>query len=71
MPSFTQHPHSVGETYAEHAAAAAGFGGVLIAAGLACLVHAVCPWLFERTASGLVARLHARMTRRRPGPARA
>lgn len=62
---FTEHPHAVGETYAEHACAAAGFGGLLIAAGFACLVHAVLPWTFETTASGLVMRLHNRMAARR------
>ena len=62
---FVEHPHAVGETYGEHAAAAAGFGGLLIAAGLACLVHAVLPWMFETTASGLVMRLHNAMAARR------
>ncbi|HEV2530992.1 DUF6356 family protein [Phenylobacterium sp.] len=62
---FVAHPHAVGETYGEHAAAAAGFGGLLIAAGLACLVHAILPWMFETTASGLVVRLHNRMAARR------
>jgi hypothetical protein len=62
---FVEHPHAIGETYGEHAAAAAGFGGLLIAAGLACLVHALLPWMFETTASGLVVRLHNRMAARR------
>ena len=62
---FTDHPHAVGETYAEHAAAAAGMGGLLIVAGLACLAHALLPWTFETTASGLVMRLHNRMAARR------
>ena len=62
---FVEHPHAVGETYGEHACAAAGIGGLLIAAGLACLVHAILPWVFETTASGLVVRLHNRMAQRR------
>jgi hypothetical protein len=62
---FTEHPHAVGETYGEHAAAAGGFGLLLIGAGLACLVHAALPFLFETTASGLVMKLHARMAGRR------
>ena len=68
---FTEHPHAVGETYAEHAAQAAGFGGLMIGAGLACLVHAILPWMFETTASNLVLRLHDRMTQRRVMPAAA
>jgi hypothetical protein len=66
---FVEHPHAVGETYGEHAAAAAGFGGLLILAGLACLVHALLPWTFEATASGLVVRLHNRMAQRRAASA--
>ena len=62
---FTEHPHAVGETYGQHAAHAAGFGGLLIGAGLACLVHAVLPWMFEATASNLVVRLHEKMAHRR------
>jgi len=68
---FVDHPHAVGETYGEHAAAAAGFGGLLILAGLACLVHALLPWTFETTASGLVVRLHNRMAARQAMPAAA
>ena len=62
---FTEHPHAVGETYGQHAVHAASFGGLLIGAGLACLVHALLPWMFETTASKLVSRLNERMTQRR------
>jgi len=63
--AFTAHPASVGETYGEHMAAAGGFGRDLILAGLACLVHAVLPFLFVRTASLAVTDLHDRMVRHR------
>jgi hypothetical protein len=55
---FLVHPRSVGESYAEHFAMAARFGAALIAAGIACLVHAVVPALCTSTASREVARLH-------------
>ena len=58
---FTEHPASVGETYAEHMEKAFGFGVRLIFAGAACLVHAVLPFLFVRTGSRAVAELHDRM----------
>ena len=62
--AFVDHPHSVGETYPEHFAAATGFGLRLIAAGLACLVHACVPAWFTRSASravrGLASELDAR-----------
>lgn len=64
IESFTRHPHQVGETYGEHMAAAAGFGWTLVGAGIACLIHAVFPFLFEKTASACVARLHGTMALR-------
>jgi hypothetical protein len=66
--SFTEHPASVGETYGEHFATALYFGGRLMAAGLACVVHAVLPFLFTRTASRTIADLHARMIGNRVRP---
>src|SRR5262249_34857165 len=58
---FTRHPATVGETYAEHLATASGFGGRMIVAGLACLVHGLLPFLFQRTGSAAIAALHDRM----------
>ncbi len=67
LQRFTDHPHAVGESYGEHAAAAAGMGLELLGAGLACLVHALLPWLFEDYGSRKVKALHARtMARRAP-----
>lgn len=63
--AFNRHPRDVGETYGEHLGQASTFGAGLIVAGLACLVHAVFPFWFERTASQRVQKLHARMTNRR------
>jgi len=61
-PAFlTKHPASVGETYGQHFATASGFGLRLLFAAGACLVHAVLPCFFERTASRIIASLHARM----------
>ena len=62
---FTAHPRSVGESYAEHMRTAVGFGVHMIAGGLACLVHAVLPFLFVRTASSTVANLYEVMVRNR------
>ena len=58
---FLTHPDSVGETYLEHQGVALSFAGELLAAGLACVVHAVIPGLFTRTASQAVERLHDRL----------
>ncbi len=59
--SFTAHPRDVGETYGEHFQVAASFGGAMIAAGLACLVHAVLPFCFTTTGSAAIRELHERM----------
>ena len=67
--SFTEHPASVGETYGEHMAAASGFGFRMIAGGMACLVHALLPFLCEKSASVAVAELHDRMVANRRRPA--
>jgi hypothetical protein len=64
-PSFTEHPASVGENYFEHLRHASGFAGSMISGGLACLVHAVLPFLFTKTGSGVVATLHTRMVTNR------
>jgi hypothetical protein len=67
---FSEHPASVGESYAEHFRAAIGFSLTMLAGALACLVHAVFPFLCVTTGSRAIARLHERMivnrTRRAP-----
>jgi hypothetical protein len=68
---FHDHPASVGETYGEHFVVASGFSVRLLGAGLMCLVHAFLPFLFKRTASMEINRLHDRMVVnrvRRPVP---
>ncbi|HEY0685145.1 MAG TPA: DUF6356 family protein [Steroidobacter sp.] len=65
---FTEHPAAAGETYLAHLRTAAGFGFQMVTAGLACLVHALLPFLFVRTGSDCICRLHERMLARRQGP---
>jgi hypothetical protein len=61
LRAFTEHPASVGETYSEHMGRAACFGLRMIGAGVACLVHALLPFLFVRTGSSAIAELNDRM----------
>jgi hypothetical protein len=61
LRAFTEHPASVGETYGEHMGRAACFGLRMIGAGVACLVHALLPFLFVRTGSEAIAALNDRM----------
>lgn len=63
---FLRHPRSVGETYAEHAATAFGFGFRMIGGGIAAVVHGVIPALCTRTASNTVKALYDRMRSRQP-----
>lgn len=58
---FTEHPASVGENYFQHMAAAWGFSWRMMLASLACLVHALLPFLFEKTGSKAITLLHDRM----------
>ncbi len=58
---FTRHPHEIGESYGQHFRAAAGFGFRMIGGGLACLAHAVFPFLFETTGSDTTRALHRKL----------
>lgn len=62
---FTTHPASVDESFGEHFLFATRFSGLLFAAAGAALVHAIFPFLFEKTASKIVARLYAPETHNR------
>jgi hypothetical protein len=63
--AFTDHPASVGESYSQHCVCAAGFGLRMMLGGLACLIHAVLPFLFVRTASRTISELNERMVTNR------
>jgi hypothetical protein len=65
---FTKHPREAGETYAEHFGVATSFGLRMIGGGLACLVHAVFPFLCERTGSETVRSLNATLCKRADKP---
>lgn len=61
---FLSHPRAVDESYLEHAGVAFRFGARLLGAGLAALVHAVIPCLFERTASSMIKTMHSEIASR-------
>ena len=65
MNPLTEHLTEVGETYTQHLVKAVGFGIAMVAGGLACLVHALFPFLFVTTGSMCIRRLHRRMEDRR------
>jgi hypothetical protein len=61
---FLDHPASVDEGFFEHMGFALWFSGMLFAAAFAALAHAIVPCLFEKTASGIIARLYSRTANR-------
>lgn len=61
MKFFNRHLHSVGESYFQHGRHAAGFAAHMFVGSLACLAHAIFPFLFERAGSDAIRRLHTRM----------
>ena len=65
MSFLTDHLDEVGESYWEHMLKAAGFAAAMLVGGVACLVHAVLPFLFVRTGSSRVRRLHEAMVETR------
>jgi len=58
------HPRAIGESYAEHAGHALTIGTKMLYSGLACVVHALLPGLFVRTASNTVEDILALMEMR-------
>ncbi len=62
---FTDHPASVDETYGEHLVMASSFGFRMVLTGLACLVHALLPFLFVKTGSAMITTLHDQMVTNR------
>lgn len=50
---FTKHPHSVNETYVEHMKIALKYGIKMVLGGIACMIHAIFPFLFETTATSV------------------
>jgi Family of unknown function (DUF6356) len=61
---FLSHPRAVDESYGEHFLFALGFAARLLGAGLAALVHAIIPCLFETTASRMILEMHDRIANR-------
>ena len=59
LRAFTEHPASVDETYFAHMRFASRFSFRLFAAAAAAGIHAVLPFLFEKTASNQIKAMFA------------
>jgi len=64
---FVDHPESLGMSWAGHGIGALAIGARLIAAGAACLVHAVVPGWFTQTAGKTITDMYDHMQSRRAG----
>ena len=65
---FTRHPREVGESYFEHMGVAARVGVQMTVGAFACFVHAVFPFLFVRTGSETIEKLHRKIHKRADAP---
>lgn len=61
---FTEHPHSIGETYFKHALEALFISIRMTYTAVAMVIHAVFPFLFVKTARKTVYYFYARFERR-------
>lgn len=55
----------MGESYGEHFIAAGTFAASMALGTIACLIHAVFPFLFVKTGSRIITGLHGRMVTNR------
>lgn len=62
---FTEHPAAVGETYGQHFVSAMGFSLSMLRAAFCCAVHALLPFLCEKTGSNCIEGLYDRMVTNR------
>lgn len=64
---FVDHPRSLGMSWAAHGVGAAKIGVELIAAGAACLIHAIVPGWFTQTAGKTITGMYDHMMKRKAG----
>jgi hypothetical protein len=65
LRAFTDHPATVGETYLEHLGSASGFARTMFVGAVACLLHGVFPFAFQKAGSRRIVELHQRMVANR------
>lgn len=61
MKLLTAHLDEVGETYFQHFGHAVYFAVAMVVGGIACFVHAVFPFLFQKTGSQSIEALYDKM----------
>jgi hypothetical protein len=63
---FTNHPRCMGETYFQHLKCASTFGGSMVLAGFACLIHGIFPFWFKNTGSNFLFKMTHDFVERAP-----
>lgn len=63
---FTKHPHEMGETYLQHFFHALKFGLTMLIGGIACILHAFFPFIFQKTGSNLLLKMTHQFISRSP-----
>jgi len=66
---FTEHPRSLGKSWAGHGVGAIAIGVRLVGAGVACIIHAAVPGLFTQTAGKTITGMYDHMNKRKAGAA--
>ena len=62
---FTAHLSNIGESYGQHFLHAIYYFVMLLTAAICALIHAILPFLFEKTASQIISKLYRKMTERK------
>jgi hypothetical protein len=65
MKYFVKHLDAVGEGYWQHFKHAMSFSLKLLYAGIVCMLHAIFPFLFEKTGSKMICELYECMVANR------
>jgi len=65
LRAFTDHPETVGETYFEHLQSASGFAATMATGAVACFLHGLFPFAFQKSGSRRIVELHQRMVANR------
>lgn len=65
MMKLTEHLETVDENYFEHAGHALKFSITLAIAAVVCFIHAIFPFLFEKTGSNIIKKLYDSMVTHR------
>ena len=62
---FTAHLSNIGESYGQHFLHAIYYFVMLLTAAICALIHAILPFLFEKTSSQIILKLYTKMTARK------